>query len=152
MTMFGHFVTFIAVRPLCDFHLLLFFFVLLCSKRFSLFPSQPDYWNFLSNPGQPKRHLLTTGWSLFVGAKRLRAGDSVLFIRYICKFSFIFSLKLYYEVSIFISFFACGLMLEFPREFNKNVGYAFSVPFFRPKSWLNSILRTASHILEENSI
>ncbi|XP_058098796.1 auxin response factor 5 [Magnolia sinica] len=31
--------------------------------------------------GQPKRHLLTTGWSLFVGAKRLRAGDSVLFIR-----------------------------------------------------------------------
>ncbi|EMS49956.1 Auxin response factor 11 [Triticum urartu] len=32
--------------------------------------------------GQPKRHLLTTGWSLFVGAKRLKAGDSVLFIRF----------------------------------------------------------------------
>ena len=31
--------------------------------------------------GQPKRHLLTTGWSLFVGSKRLRVGDSVLFIR-----------------------------------------------------------------------
>ncbi|KAG6536196.1 hypothetical protein ZIOFF_001245 [Zingiber officinale] len=31
--------------------------------------------------GQPKRHLLTTGWSLFVGAKRLKAGDTVLFIR-----------------------------------------------------------------------
>ncbi|KAL0928227.1 hypothetical protein M5K25_000099 [Dendrobium thyrsiflorum] len=31
--------------------------------------------------GQPKRHLLTTGWSLFVGAKRLKSGDSVLFIR-----------------------------------------------------------------------
>ncbi|EPS61777.1 auxin response factor 5, partial [Genlisea aurea] len=31
--------------------------------------------------GQPKRHLLTTGWSMFVGAKRLRAGDSVLFVR-----------------------------------------------------------------------
>ncbi|GER36146.1 auxin response factor [Striga asiatica] len=30
---------------------------------------------------QPKRHLLTTGWSLFVGGKRLIAGDSVLFIR-----------------------------------------------------------------------
>ncbi|KAM7276841.1 hypothetical protein ACFE04_018707 [Oxalis oulophora] len=27
--------------------------------------------------GQPKRHLLTTGWSLFVSAKRLVAGDSV---------------------------------------------------------------------------
>ncbi|KAG0448522.1 hypothetical protein HPP92_027787 [Vanilla planifolia] len=31
--------------------------------------------------GQPKRHLLTTGWSLFVSAKRLLAGDSVIFIR-----------------------------------------------------------------------
>ncbi|MFS7937386.1 putative transcription factor ARF family [Helianthus anomalus] len=30
---------------------------------------------------QPKRHLLTTGWSMFVGAKRLKAGDAVLFIR-----------------------------------------------------------------------
>uniref|UniRef100_A0A1D1ZHG4 Auxin response factor n=1 Tax=Anthurium amnicola TaxID=1678845 RepID=A0A1D1ZHG4_9ARAE len=30
--------------------------------------------------GQPKRHLLTTGWSVFVSAKRLAAGDSVLFI------------------------------------------------------------------------
>ncbi|CAL9082304.1 unnamed protein product, partial [Musa acuminata var. zebrina] len=27
-----------------------------------------------------KRHLLTTGWSLFVGAKKLKAGDSVLFL------------------------------------------------------------------------
>ncbi|CAN6680713.1 unnamed protein product [Malus baccata var. baccata] len=31
--------------------------------------------------GQPKRHLLTTGWSIFVSTKRLFAGDSVLFIR-----------------------------------------------------------------------
>ncbi|KAJ6839416.1 auxin response factor 12-like isoform X1 [Iris pallida] len=30
--------------------------------------------------GQPKRHLLTTGWSVFVNAKRLVAGDSVIFI------------------------------------------------------------------------
>ncbi|KAH0906993.1 hypothetical protein HID58_038820 [Brassica napus] len=29
--------------------------------------------------GQPKRHLLTTGWSVFVSTKRLFAGDSVLF-------------------------------------------------------------------------
>jgi hypothetical protein len=52
-------------------------------------------WISISNPppplhlmllaGQPKRHLLTTGWSLFVGAKRLKAGDSVLFIRYASK-------------------------------------------------------------------
>ncbi|CAN4097404.1 unnamed protein product [Withania somnifera] len=31
--------------------------------------------------GQPKRHLLTTGWSLVVSGKRLFAGDSVLFLR-----------------------------------------------------------------------
>lgn len=31
--------------------------------------------------GQPKRHLLTTGWSVFVSAKRLIAGDSIIFIR-----------------------------------------------------------------------
>ncbi|XP_057825223.2 auxin response factor 12 isoform X2 [Cryptomeria japonica] len=31
--------------------------------------------------GQPKRHLLTTGWSMFASAKRLIAGDSVLFFR-----------------------------------------------------------------------
>ncbi|KAL3830061.1 hypothetical protein ACJIZ3_018863 [Penstemon smallii] len=31
--------------------------------------------------GQPKRHLLTTGWSVFVSSKRLIAGDVVLFIR-----------------------------------------------------------------------
>ncbi|XP_039018595.1 auxin response factor 19-like isoform X2 [Hibiscus syriacus] len=31
--------------------------------------------------GQPKRHLLTTGWSVFVSNKRLFAGDSVLFIK-----------------------------------------------------------------------
>ncbi|GJN29385.1 hypothetical protein PR202_gb17609 [Eleusine coracana subsp. coracana] len=34
-----------------------------------------------SRAGQPKRHLLTTGWSVFVSTKRLLAGDSVLFIR-----------------------------------------------------------------------
>ncbi|KAE8703875.1 Auxin response factor 12 [Hibiscus syriacus] len=32
--------------------------------------------------GQPKRHLLTTGWSVFVSAKRLVARDSVIFIWY----------------------------------------------------------------------
>lgn len=31
--------------------------------------------------GQPRRHLLTTGWSVFVSSKRLQAGDAVLFIR-----------------------------------------------------------------------
>ncbi|KAJ7536068.1 hypothetical protein O6H91_12G055600 [Diphasiastrum complanatum] len=31
--------------------------------------------------GHPKRHLLTTGWSVFVSQKRLVAGDSVIFLR-----------------------------------------------------------------------
>jgi auxin response factor len=31
--------------------------------------------------GQPKRHLLTTGWSTFVNSKRLVAGDSFVFLR-----------------------------------------------------------------------
>ncbi|KAL8228709.1 hypothetical protein R6Q57_013609 [Mikania cordata] len=31
--------------------------------------------------GQPRRHLLTTGWSLFVNKKKLVCGDAVLFLR-----------------------------------------------------------------------
>ncbi|XP_031497735.1 auxin response factor 2B-like isoform X2 [Nymphaea colorata] len=31
--------------------------------------------------GQPRRHLLTSGWSAFVSAKRLVAGDAFIFIR-----------------------------------------------------------------------
>ncbi|KAI3444396.1 hypothetical protein Pfo_001061 [Paulownia fortunei] len=31
--------------------------------------------------GQPRRHLLTTGWSTFVTSKRLTAGDSFVFLR-----------------------------------------------------------------------
>jgi hypothetical protein len=32
--------------------------------------------------GQPRRHLLTTGWSVFVSSKRLVAGDAFIFLRY----------------------------------------------------------------------
>ncbi|XP_057454391.1 auxin response factor 4-like isoform X2 [Lotus japonicus] len=31
--------------------------------------------------GQPRRHLLTTGWSIFVSQKKLVSGDAVLFLR-----------------------------------------------------------------------
>eukprot|EP00250_Pteridium_aquilinum_P011823 c20330_g1_i1 orf=342-2801(+) len=31
--------------------------------------------------GHPRRHLLTTGWSVFVSHKRLSAGDAVIFLR-----------------------------------------------------------------------
>ncbi|KAG5566023.1 hypothetical protein RHGRI_001822 [Rhododendron griersonianum] len=33
--------------------------------------------------GQPRRHLLTTGWSTFVTSKRLVAGDAFVFLRYL---------------------------------------------------------------------
>lgn len=32
--------------------------------------------------GQPRRHLLTTGWSAFVNKKKLVSRDAVLFLRY----------------------------------------------------------------------
>lgn len=35
----------------------------------------------LSVSGQPRRHLLTTGWSVFVSSKRLVAGDAFIFLR-----------------------------------------------------------------------
>lgn len=39
-------------------------------------------WNFRHiYRGQPRRHLLTTGWSTFVSAKKLVAGDTVIFLR-----------------------------------------------------------------------
>ena len=40
--------------------------------------------------GQPRRHLLTTGWSIFVSQKNLVSGDAVLFLRYILSRSFAF--------------------------------------------------------------
>jgi hypothetical protein len=67
--------------------------------------------------GQPKRHLLTTGWSVFVSAKRLVAGDSVLFIWYVdtssiwCKktldmlFQFLLPYLLAFSGTTTISFF-----------------------------------------------
>ena len=39
------------------------------------------YLKFLT--GQPRRHLLTTGWSAFVNKKKLVSGDAVLFLRYV---------------------------------------------------------------------
>lgn len=32
-------------------------------------------------PGQPRRHLLQSGWSVFVSSKKLVAGDAFLFLR-----------------------------------------------------------------------
>jgi hypothetical protein len=35
----------------------------------------------LSSSGQPRRHLLQSGWSVFVSSKRLVAGDAFIFLR-----------------------------------------------------------------------
>ena len=34
-------------------------------------------------PGQPRRHLLQSGWSVFVSSKRLVAGDAFIFLRFV---------------------------------------------------------------------
>jgi hypothetical protein len=69
MVMTGNFATYFAVS---NFTLEL---CLLCIPR-----TVCNLLIIILNAGQPKRHLLTTGWSVFVSAKRLVAGDSVLFI------------------------------------------------------------------------
>lgn len=60
-------------------------------------------------PGQPRRHLLTTGWSVFVSSKRLVAGDAFIFLRQVAFciveiddfFIILFPLPLNYETRIF---------------------------------------------------
>lgn len=69
-TMFGHFAIFTEVK-----------LIQTLSYAFSRQLSRVFSTCYVCNLGQPKRHLLTTGWSLFVSGKRLFAGDSVLFIR-----------------------------------------------------------------------
>ncbi|KAG6536603.1 hypothetical protein ZIOFF_001661 [Zingiber officinale] len=46
--------------------------------------------------GQPRRHLLTTGWSVFVSSKRLVAGDAFIFLR-TSRSEFIVSVNKYLE-------------------------------------------------------
>lgn len=70
------------IKPRAYLVRLMNFFCLLF-LHFWAIPSQTYYMIMVfHDAGQPKRHLLTTGWSLFVSGKRLFAGDSVLFIRY----------------------------------------------------------------------
>lgn len=44
-----------------------------------------DIYNFyldnIAYAGQPKRHLLTSGWSVFVSTKKLAPGDTAIFLR-----------------------------------------------------------------------
>ena len=75
----GHFVTFIVVGSATVW--LSFLRMKSAGYLWSLL-SKTFFFILMFFTGQPKRHLLTTGWSLFVGSKRLKAGDSVLFIRY----------------------------------------------------------------------
>jgi len=41
-----------------------------------------DWWVELIS-GQPRRHLLQSGWSVFVSSKRLVAGDAFIFLRFV---------------------------------------------------------------------
>ena len=62
--------------PSIPLKIALFLQLLICP----FFQSHARLSMFLS--GQPKRHLLTTGWSVFVSSKRLVAGDAFIFMRY----------------------------------------------------------------------
>jgi hypothetical protein len=44
-------------------------------------PSASEFMLFLGCLGQPRRHLLTTGWSTFVTSKKLVAGDAFVYLR-----------------------------------------------------------------------
>lgn len=58
----------------------------------------------LGMTGQPRRHLLQSGWSVFVSSKRLVAGDAFIFLRLVD------FLQLRFYVHIFLIFF-CSVSL-----------------------------------------
>ncbi|KAK4390770.1 Auxin response factor 5 [Sesamum angolense] len=95
--------------------------------------------------GQPKRHLLTTGWSMFVGAKRLRAGDSVLFIR-ACPSEFVIPFAKYRkavygtQLSIGMRF---GMMFETEESSKRRyMGTISGISDLDPLRWPNSKWRS----------
>lgn len=53
----------------------------------------------LGMTGQPRRHLLQSGWSVFVSSKRLVAGDAFIFLRLVD------FLQLRFYVHFFLNFF-----------------------------------------------
>lgn len=75
-----------------------FFGIFFCDQRFLVicFCSFTD----INGAGQPRRHLLTTGWSTFVTSKRLVVGDAFVFLRYV---------SLQEKVSLFSFHRMCGV-------------------------------------------
>ena len=65
------------------FHAVLFVLSVIISLHVLLYISRErllhNLLNTVLNAGQPKRHLLTTGWVVFVSSKKPVAGDFVLF-------------------------------------------------------------------------
>lgn len=53
------------------------------------------FWLICWFSGQPRRHLLQSGWSVFVSSKRLVAGDAFIFLRFDDLFSVPLVLQLY---------------------------------------------------------
>lgn len=74
MAMSGDSNTYLGVRAFFQYKFVLFLF-----RYCSYFLQRRDSCCALS--GQPRRHLLTTGWSTFVTSKRLVAGDAFVFLR-----------------------------------------------------------------------
>ena len=62
-------------------------------------------------PGQPRRHLLQSGWSVFVSSKRLVAGDAFIFLRF-ASFFFWFMIFLSCVYLFILSYSSVGARME----------------------------------------
>lgn len=51
--------------------------------------------------GQPRRHLLQSGWSVFVSSKRLVAGDAFIFLRFAKPCEYVIFVRVFATVCIF---------------------------------------------------
>lgn len=110
--------------------------------------------------GQPRRHLLTTGWSAFVNKKKLVSGDAVLFLRYgnllfaeafscFFRFSFFFFLWLLY-------LFICDrvadgeLRLGIRRAAQVKIGTAFPAPYCQ--QFTSSSMASVAHAISTRRV
>ncbi|KAF5445628.1 hypothetical protein F2P56_034667 [Juglans regia] len=91
--------------------------------------------------GKPKRHLLTTGWSLFISGKRLLAGDSVLFIR-ASPSEFVVPLAKYYK-AVYSNQISLGMRFRMMFETEESgtrryMGTIMGIADLDPLRWKNS--------------
>lgn len=75
--------------------------------------------------GQPRRHLLQSGWSVFVSSKRLVAGDAFIFLRFVESVNWVLDFTGFVPFGIL---FYTGLILELPEVRMGNFEWVSGVP------------------------